>query len=229
MSYVPEVIDSSSMWNMYRPCNLTDDITDHFYKNEAKINIEKLSNVDFDVWRSQFKNYKQFDYHGISPYIEKYFSPSQEILNIETELISKYKIQTNNCCAVYYRSTDKCGETSIGSFQTFNDQLNETMLQNKDIQIIVQTDSSMFLEYMKIENPNIIVIYEKITSTTNCGIHNENSIDFNYHAIKYLLTTVLIISKCKFIICSSGNVSHWIMLYRQNGANVRQYLNNEWI
>ena len=41
---------------------------------------------------------------------------------------------------------------------------------------------------------------------------------------KYLAITI-IMSKCKYIICGSGNCSIWIMFYRRNSNNVIQYLN----
>ena len=36
-------------------------------------------------------------------------------------------------------------------------------------------------------------------------------------------------SKCKYIICGSGNCSIWIMFYRENANNVFQNLNGEWL
>lgn len=50
----------------------------------------------------------------------------------------------------------------------------------------------------------------------------------NYYQMFYFLSTVVIISKCKYIICSSGNCSIWMMLYRGNGKNIIQYLNGTW-
>ena len=51
----------------------------------------------------------------------------------------------------------------------------------------------------------------------------------NYDFSKYYLAITLIMSKCKYIICGSGNCSMWIMLYRGNNNNVYQNLNNKWL
>lgn len=78
-------------------------------------------------------------------------------------------------------------------------------------------------------NKNIIVIHENKTSYSNNGIHNETSVGENYIDIQYLLSTFLIISKCKHFICSSSNCSIWIMYFRNNIENIYQNLNKEWL
>jgi hypothetical protein len=45
---------------------------------------------------------------------------------------------------------------------------------------------------------------------------------------KYYLAITIIMSKCKYIICGSGNCSIWIIFYRENANNVYQNLNNNW-
>ena len=98
---------------------------------------------------------------------------------------------------------------------------------NKNIKILIQTDTSQFIDYINSKNlENIIIINENKTSYTNKGIHNEQSRNENYYDMLNFLSTVLIISKCKYIICSSGNCSIWMMLYRGNNKNVIQYLND---
>lgn len=39
-----------------------------------------------------------------------------------------------------------------------------------------------------------------------------------------MLASVLISSKCEYIICGSSNVSLWIILFRGNSNNIYQYL-----
>ena len=52
--------------------------------------------------------------------------------------------------------------------------------------------------------------------------------DKNYEFSKYYLAITIIMSKCKYIICGSGNCSEWIMFYRGNNNNVYQNLNGKW-
>ena len=123
----------------------------------------------------------------------------------------------------------------IDSFESFHNKLDEvlTSIDNKNIQILIQTDSSQFLDYITSKNTNnkynLIVIKELTTSYTSMGIHYENTKKQNYIDITNLLSIVLIISKCKYIICSSGNVSIWMMYYRENTKNIYQNLNLMWV
>ncbi len=75
---------------------------------------------------------------------------------------------------------------------------------------------------------NIIIIEENKISNTNKGIHKEQSFDTNYYDMFDFFATILIISKCKYIILNSGNCSIWINFYRENNKNVFQYLNGIW-
>ena len=50
--------------------------------------------------------------------------------------------------------------------------------------------------------------------------------DTNKEFSKYYLAITIIMSKCKYIICGSGNCSIWIMFYRENSKNIIQNLNN---
>ena len=43
------------------------------------------------------------------------------------------------------------------------------------------------------------------------GIHNELPYNINYQNIFYFLSTIIILSKSKYIICNSSNCSMWIM------------------
>jgi hypothetical protein len=72
-------------------------------------------------------------------------------------------------------------------------------------------------------------VEENRTSDTNIGIHNEMPCFQNYIDIQTLFATFLIISKCKYIICSSGNCSIWMMFYRNNSHNVYQNLHKQWL
>jgi hypothetical protein len=140
---------------------------------------------------------------------------------------------------VYYRGTDKTIETALDSFDSYYAQLNELLLHHSDnhgCKILLQSDSAQFFDYMKDKfrdsphSANLVIIEEIVpTSSTTTGTHYERNRQTNHSDIKHLLAVVLIISKCKHIICSSGNVSKWMMLYRGNSANVHQNLNLKWV
>jgi hypothetical protein len=229
---LPLHVDSSLQFDLYKEINI--DITYDFFENYDNINfdqnIENYKNIEIMTIYEHISNYKKVDYKSISPFVKKYFTPSIKIKNIYNNLIEKYNIDTENCIGLYYRGTDKKNETVIDSFDSYYNKLNEIINIENNIKIIIQTDSAQFLDYIKNKNlNNIIIISENTTSYTDKGIHNEKSKSENYIDIQNLFATFLIISKCKYIICSSGNCSIWMMYYRENDNNVFQNLDKNWL
>ena len=97
-----------------------------------------------------------------------------------------------NTLAVYYRGTDKINETKLASFDDFYKQIMIIVNVNKNIKILIQTDTSQFIDYINSKNlQNIIVINENKTSYTNKGIHYEQSGNTNYNDMFHFLSTVL--------------------------------------
>ena len=233
---LPETVDTSGTYDMYKINH--NDITYDFFQHYGSRNItfdnKPVTNCDND-WGFQCHNYKNIQYNEILPFIQKYFFPSDKIMNIQNELILKYNLNFDKCIAMYYRGTDKSSETPIDSFDSFYNKLLEVIRNDQctDLKIIVQTDSAQFLEFVKLKKDNIIVIVENTVSYTNRGIHNEKSRAENYTDMLYFLSTVLILSKCKHILCSSGNVSIAIMFYRflfrNSIENIHQNYNLEWL
>lgn len=225
---LPDSVVSSEQFKLYKKDKNKDITFDYFenYDNITDVNIIHPINYH---WEHQFINYSELEYNCITPLIKKYFSPSVKINEIVTNLEKKYNIVYDNTLAVYYRGTDKKNETTLSSFDNFYKQIIEIININININILIQTDSGKFKDYITDKKmKNILIINENKTSYTDRGIHNEQSTNTNYYDMLNFLSTVLIISKCKYIICSSGNCSIWMMLYRGHGKNIIQYLNGTW-
>uniref|UniRef100_A0A6C0H8T3 Uncharacterized protein n=1 Tax=viral metagenome TaxID=1070528 RepID=A0A6C0H8T3_9ZZZZ len=70
--------------------------------------------------------------------------------------------------------------------------------------------------------------------TRNMNKNTDTTVDMvmyhlNNEFSKYYLGITIIMSKCHYIICGSGNCSQWIMYYRGNNNNVIQNLEGKWI
>jgi len=224
-SKIADSVDSSLQFEYYKKDNNRDVTFDFFehYDNKKDIIINFPINYH---WDHQFLDYSTLDYNDIVPLIQKYFSPSTQIIHTMESLEQKYHIDYNNTIAVYYRGTDKYKETQIPSFEIFYDKICELRELHKNTQIIIQTDTSPFVDYMndkKLEN--VLFFTENVTSYSNIGIHFENTYEQNYKDMFHLFPIFLILSKCKYIICGTSNVSHWIMMYRGNSNNMQQYYN----
>jgi hypothetical protein len=230
---LPTLVDSTESFGLYKKHQDHDLIFDFFEKYENTISGEYKNVIPIDCMMFQFTNYKDVPYSNIIPFVKKYFEPLQSIKHTSNKFIKEYNITLDNCIAVYYRGTDKKIETCIDNFDSFYGKIIELLnrINNENIQILIQTDTQQFIDYIKpkLIDKNIIIIKENSTSMTEIGIHNEKTSIENYNDMQLLLPVILIMSKCKYIICTSGNVSIWTMFFRENAKNVHQNLNCQWL
>ena len=236
----PENIDGQGFFGMYKmPEQMNQDITHVFFRHPTELPepIDRAPpSVRFSVW-DQFRPYSQFDYKNVVPIVKKFFEPSAQIIALVNQFKNKYDIDPDNCIAVYYRGTDKNAETKLDSFDSYYAQLNELLSHsdNHGCKILLQSDSAQFFDYMKDKfrdsphSANLVIIEEIVPTRSTRGAHYERTGQTNHTDITHLLAVVVLISKCKRIICSSGNVSQWMMLYRGNSANVHQSLSLKWL
>lgn len=181
-----------------------------------------------DIWKIK---YAHFNFKLLNPVIEKYFTPSDKILENVLFIVDKYKIDYDKCIGVYYRGTDKFKEAKVPSFDTYYNKINEILSSKKHTQILIQTDSEPFLNFLKSKKiQNMIIIKENKTSKSKQGIHKTKSGKDNYKDMVNLFSTFLIISRCKNIIYNSSNCSLWISLYRKNVNNTSQFTHTgKWV
>jgi len=235
---LPTHIDDSELFDMYKPASYAgQDITHHFFRprDDVRIDFSGTLQIMDERIEDQFSPYSGLHFSVVQPFLEKYYSPSQPILDLQASLVDKYGIDVSNTCAIYYRGTDKHQETPLGSFDVYAAKMRDVLRANPDLQIILQSDSYPFLEYMfdyadahKLQN-NISVFEENVTTASDQGVHFLRRGDKAYQDIQHLFASVLVMAQCKYIICSSGNVSLWMMYYRGNAKNVHQFLKNRWI
>ena len=222
---LPEIIDSSEMFYLYKPLSLIrEDVSYHFF-NIPNSNAIEYSNDILYNWNYQFNEYKYLDIKSIIPFIKNYFSPTDEILEIKQYLLKKYNLDYNEICAVYYRGSDKYKETELDNYESYINQMKKISVKI----YLIQSDDQKFIDIVIKNFTNIIIIEENPTTYLNIGIHDQYTTNENYIMIKYLFATLLIMSKCKYFICSTSNCSLWTILYRENTYNVFQNLNKKWI
>jgi hypothetical protein len=232
---VPSIIDSKKLFYMYKPEEEKEkDITFDFFEDYNNVDIdikyEKNLNYDGGLLHMQYKNYKNIDFTNLAQFIKKYFTPSKEIFLIEQDFVKKYNIEVNNLIGIYYRGTDKEKETKISNFDFFSNKINEINEINKkeNLKIFVITDTLNMLTHLKNKFKDLIFIDENKISQTNNGIHNENNGTTNYNDIKKLMASLLILSKCKYLIVNSSNCALWTMFFRGNSTNINHNFYDSW-
>jgi hypothetical protein len=227
---LPNIFDTSTYYSWYKyPFEETKDITFKYFKHYDDINIDikYIHKIDYHEC-FQFKNYKTLDLVSLNQFICKYFTPNDEILKIQSEIENKYSIDYNNICVLFYRGNDKITEIELPSFDEYISHANEILKKEPNIKFLIQSDETDFLDRMKNEFPNNIIFYDEIRHMSK-QLSTVDIVykDLNYdYSLKYLAITI-IMSKCKYIICNTGNCSIWIILYRNNTNNVMQLSIND--
>jgi len=229
---LPHVVDSSNQFKWYKVGKIGDITHDYFehYNNINDVSIDCKNNFNYH-WSIQFQDYTKINYKQLTPLIKKYFSPSLEINTIIKQIEDKYNINYNNICVLFYRGNDKNTETKICDYNEYILQANKILKQNPTIQFLIQSDETEFIETMKSQFPNNSFIFkDEIRHMNKCN----STVDIimkeqNYVFSKYYLAITIIMSKCKYIVCGSGNCSLFIVFYRGNANNIYQNLNNRWI
>lgn len=202
------------------------DITYEYFENPT-INQDEIKPIDYKE-SYQFDDYSNLDYN-VTNIVEKYFAPSIQIKEIIHSMEAKYTIDYNNICVLFYRGNDKITETKLCEYNDYLIYANKIMQINTNVIFLIQSDETEFIQFMTRRFPNSFYFKDetrhmnKCNSTVDHVMHHTNDI-FS----KYYLAITLIMSKCKYIVCGSGNCSIWIMLYRGNNNNVCQYLNGTW-
>lgn len=226
---LPINVDSSKqfMWYKYdKNKDITFDYFEH-YKNVQDVNIIKSINYH---WNHQYKNYANLDYKCITPLIKKYFSPSAQINKIINNIEKKYNLLYENICVLFYRGNDKNRETKKCSYDEYLKYADQLLKKNEKLMFLVQSDETEFIEFMTHKFPNNSFYFnDEIRHMKKCNDTVDKKMNSqNYKFSKNYLAITIIMSKCKYIICGSGNCDKWIMFYRGNNKNIIQNLKGTW-
>ena len=223
---LPTLVDSSRQFGWYK--NNNQDITyDYFehYDNTDDINITK---IDYHE-NYQFSDYSTLD-PCIFPVMKKYFTPSKNILHIIEKLEIKYNLKYDNICVLFYRGNDKITETKLCDYEEYLKYAQDVLKKNPNVIFLIQSDETEFIEYMSNQFPNSFYFRDEIRHMKKCNSTVDHVFrDKNNEFSKYYLAITIIMSKCKYIICGSGNCSIWIILYRGHHHDVYQNINGKWI
>ncbi|MYA15810.1 MAG: hypothetical protein F4Z28_03085, partial [Gammaproteobacteria bacterium] len=156
------------------------------------------------------------DFEALKPFVERFFTPSDEVCRAIRLLEGKYGLTDyGSLCAVYYRGTDKRGETELPPFRDVLEKAREIAQQSPWLRFLVQSDDAGFLAAAETFLPDAVTF-------TDENLPRGTAQRFQ-HAL-WLLSTVVIMSRCRYLVCTSSNVSIWMVLYRGHTEGVVQYL-----
>ena len=229
---LPVKVDSSKQFNWYKK-QINKDITFEYFEHYNNINNistnNKIARVNY-IHTYQYKPYHTLNYKQIIPIVTKYFTPSKNIKNIIENIKKKYCLIYDNICVLFYRGNDKKTETALCKYEEYLNYANKIININPNIQFLIQSDETEFIDYITDIFPNNSFYFKdeirhinKCNSTVDIVMKKQNNI-----YSKYYLAITIIMAKCKYVVCGSGNCSIWIMFYRGNNNNTCQYNNGKW-
>lgn len=235
----PNDINTEGMWLRYRdgpnskrkPLMIDNYFEDH--KIMKNVKIKHITKIDYQH-KYQYKNFFELDYKNIIPLTKRYFSPCENIQELIQELENKYHIDYKNVCALFYRGNDKANEMKLPDYDVFFERTKQILELNPSTIFLIQSDETEFIDFFSSKYPNNSFYFKDeirhITKrNSNVDAMGKNGLEGHvFHFSRYFLAIIIIMSKCKSIICTKGNCSIWIMFYRGNCENVYQYLDNCW-
>lgn len=227
---LPLQVDRKEQYLHYKQSPEQDLIPILFKETDDDIPYLQDSRITADSKWFQWSDYKLIDFASVKPFVDKYFQPSDRVLERIAQLEQDYEINYENTVGVLYRGNDKQKECSIAPYEEFDDKMSE--LFDVDIRYLVSPDETEFLNYVTANNPPNIISPSQwlhMPKDNNTAIfmhlpHNERP----EHAIN-VLAMIIMISKCKHVISHTGNMSFWCAAYRGNVDNFHQFREDKWL
>ena len=221
---LPETIDSPDAFNWYRPGTMES----YFIKDESK----KISYRNLVLYEHfhQYSDYMKLDYAGVKPFLQKYFTPSKEVQGLIEDLETKYSLDYQNTCVLFYRGNDKATETALPSYADYIKRAKAILQQRPQTRFLVQSDETEFIEAMSAElGEKAVWFKDEIRHIPKAMTTVDKVCDDAFKFSKLYLAITIVMSKCPYIICGSGNCSIWIALFRGSAKGMQQFLKSSWI
>ena len=229
---IPLYVDGTDQFNLYKAGTGLNDLSQEYFTNKLELDVSIFyeNPIDFRV-QHQYIDYKNLDFKGLNPFVKKYFSPSSRIVETIKFIEDKYDIINkgfNNICVLFYRGNDKATECKLPSYEDVIEEAKTVQSKKQDIQILLQSDELEFIERMLKEFPNNSFYFKDeirvINKNNNITVDKIDTFT-NFLYSQYYLAITKIMSKCKYVVCNTGNCSLWITLFRGNADNIVQ-INN---
>jgi len=227
----PTSVDSSAQFEWYKTPG-EGDVTYKYFEHPDNISSLQSTPINTIPYHHsyQFIDYSRLQYSKIVPIVRKYFTPSAEIYSMIRMMENKYGLDYDNLCVLFYRGNDKVTETTLCSYNEYLSHAKVIVNKNPNTKFLIQSDETEFINFMETNLPGSIVFYDEIRHMNKCVSTVDIKMKDNIELFsKFYLAITVIMSKCRYIVCGSGNCSIWVMFYRGNNTGVFQNLNGRWL
>jgi hypothetical protein len=172
----------------------------------------------------------KLDYAGVKPFLQKYFTPSEEVKDLIEYFEAKYELDYPNICVLFYRGNDKATETALPTYNDYIKRARTILQERPQTRFLVQSDETGFIETMVTElGEKVVWFKDEIRHIPKAMTTVDIVCDDAFKFSKLYLAITIVMSKCPYIICGSGNCSIWIALFRGSAKGMQQFLKGSWI
>jgi hypothetical protein len=223
---IPERIDYSLGYRHFKK-DPNQDIYSDFHKIDDKIDLDLFVDIPLpDSNKCQFDLYRFDVYNKIK---DRFFGPSDLILERKNILIDKYKFDPQKTISVLYRGTDKSTELQLGSPTEYLKVVKNILKDNPNFKVLLQTDQTQVIQYFYDQLGDILITFEETPSTASNKViwslmeqSGKDSIDWS----QWFDAALRCVSECKYLVNHTGNVAFFANLYRGNVDKVYQFNEN---
>jgi Tfp pilus assembly protein PilO len=213
-----------------------------FDKKDIQLDFSNVSDEDKKFFEEKMitsgwglgDNVKDLNFELTNQVINKFFTPTQKVIDMYNSLLSTNNIDLNNTIFVWARDTDK-SETHLPSVEEYLKVVNSIDKTGKEI--VLQTDDYRVLENFKNSGEPIKVIKEIPISNSLDGFHNEMSRiydekfekEFGINKEEYVLQMYCLSLFCKNAyksILYPGNPTTYIPILKGSFDNCYLFKNN---
>jgi hypothetical protein len=220
---IPERIDYSLGYRHFKK-DPNQDIYFDFHKINDEIDLDLFVDIPIpDSNKCQFDLYRFDVYNKIK---DRFFGPSDLILERKNILIDKYKFDPQETISVLYRGTDKSTELQLGSPTEYLKVVKNILKDNPNFKVLLQTDQTQVIQYFYDQLGDILITFEETPSTASNKViwslmeqSGKDSIDWS----QWFDAALRCVSDCKYLVNHTGNVAFFANLYRGNVNKVYQF------
>ena len=226
---LPEKIDSSGSFGWYKPEDKESDVTYDYFEPQQSNDIATIM-MQF-THTDQYIEYTKLNYVLLEPFVRKYFTPNMHIRQIVSTIEQKYDLPNryDDICVLFYRGNDKRTESELCTYEMVIEKARFIQEKNPNVLFLIQSDETEFIERMTETFPNSFYFKDEIRHiNSQLDTVDKCMAEMNCEFSKKYLAITIIMSKCRYIVCGSGNCSLWIMLYRNHANNVIQFKEGTW-
>lgn len=216
-----QLVKSRALFRDYSSHNsMSRDLWSRFFKQPVATRFTLPEDRTYLSQLHHHSVYREIDLARYEPFLKKYFSPSDQVLERCAHFISQYGLDQRQTIAVNVRGTDKHTEVPSPPISTYLELAEEALSEKPTSDLLLVTDQQQYIEVFQSRFKSQLVSFGELPTTYGDIVihkqlkkHERESFGVDF------LATVLLMSQSETVITHTGNGALWTSLFR--GGTVR--------